>query len=372
MDQGISRGRAWLNAVFVLVVLGVAGWGLSLVADRRFHGRPSFEAVAAFANIAGLKEGDPVRLQGMTAGIIEGIDPPTTPGAAVRVRMKLDLRLRDLIRSDALARIETQGVVGAKAVEITPGRPDSAALAAGGTIQTEDPVELSTLLRDSRESLHRLDKIASTAHEGLEEINAIASTIRKGEGSLGKLIRDEEAYQRLMLLTQSGERVITDLNENLDALKRTWPLSRYFQDRAFFDRERVLYQPGADRKRLVVREDELFEPGRSALTNTGRHKLDEFGAWFVSALRPTSNVVIAAFSNEPADPEIRQVLTQEQAEAVRGYLIEKHKINRINWFTSRKVAAVGFAGSTPRVPGEPGDADQPPRRVEIILFTPKG
>ncbi len=39
---------------------------------------------------------------------------------------------------------------------------------------------------------------------------------------------------------------LTALDENLTALKQTWPLSRYFDQRAYLDRDRVLFQPGAD------------------------------------------------------------------------------------------------------------------------------
>src|SRR3712207_7576685 len=45
-------------------------------------------------------------------------------------------------------------------------------------------------------SLHDALPISRKAEEGLGEVNAIAATIRKGEGSLGKLVRDDEAYHR--------------------------------------------------------------------------------------------------------------------------------------------------------------------------------
>ena len=64
------------------------------------------------------------------------------------------------------------------------------------------------------------------------------------------------------------------------------------------------------------------------------------------------------------------ILTQGQAEAVRNYLVKRHGIDSVGWFGTRKVAAVGFGTQPPRpVEGERRDA--PPRRVEIILFTPQ-
>jgi phospholipid/cholesterol/gamma-HCH transport system substrate-binding protein len=187
---------------------------------------------------------------------------------------------------------------------------------------------------------------------------------------LGKLVRDETIYQHMLDLSHRGERTLNVLEENLDALKQTWPFSSYFEHRAYLDRERVLFQPGAERKSRALQTDELFEPGRSILTQPGRARLDEIGRWCKKDIRPTSQVVIAAFTDGARDQDLAEILTQEQADTVRRYLIEKHGIQSAGWFRSRKVAAVGFGTHTPRALDSPA-RDTPTRRVEIILFTPQ-
>ena len=111
-----------------------------------------------------------------------------------------------------------------------------------------------------------------------------------------------------------------------------------------------------------------------SVTAQGRGRLDEVAAWFRKMKRPGSEVVIAAFTDEPHDPDLAQILTQEQADSVRKYLIARHAVDSAGWFSSRKVAAVGFGIDTPRsAPLSAGEADagRPPRRIEIILFTPQ-
>ena len=156
---------------------------------------------------------------------------------------------------------------------------------------------MNDLLKKAASSLARLDAATQTAEQGLGEFNAIASTIRRGEGSLGKLVRDDSAYHNLIDLAHRGERSLTALDDNLTALKQTWPLSRYFDRRAYLDRERVLYQPGAQRHSRAFPADELFEPGRSILTPVGQTRLDEVGRWCKLAIRPNSEIVIAAFTD---------------------------------------------------------------------------
>ena len=106
------------------------------------------------------------------------------------------------------------------------------------------------------------------------------------------------------------------------------------------------------------------------LTPPGRALLDEIGRWCKRDVRPTSEVVIAAFTNDGHDQDLAEILTQEQADTVRKYLIAKHGIQSAGWFRSRKVAAVGFGTHTPRAL-EASTPETPSRRVEIILFTPQ-
>jgi len=370
MIREIGRGRALRNAGFVLAVLGLAGFALTQVASRQWRTQPTFQVRSDFATIGGLEVGQRVRIQGIDAGVVESIQPPKSPGASVRLVMRIDNRLRPLIRNDAVARIMTEGVVGSKVVELLPGKADAPPLPDHGVIDSEPLIEVGDLLAKAGKTLVRVDAVAAAAEEGLGEINLIAASIRRGEGSLGKLVQDEEAYRKLVALSDRGQRTLNDLEENLAALKRTWPLSRYFNDRSFFDRDRVLFHPGAERDSRMLPEADLFEPGRSVLTGPGRKKLDDVAAWFKSVKRPTSEVVIAAFTDDTRDQDMAQILTQEQADAVRKYLVNQHSINSIGWFGTRKVASVGFGTQLPR-PLETTSRDLPPRRVEIILFTPQ-
>jgi phospholipid/cholesterol/gamma-HCH transport system substrate-binding protein len=370
MWQEIGRWRALANAGFVLAVLALAGFGIIQVANRRWQWQDTFRARAPFTRIGGLAVGDRVRVQGMDAGVVESIVPPPAPGKPVTLVLRIDARLRPLVRSDAVARIVTQGVVGAKVVEIVPGRPDAPALADAGTLGSEAPIELADLLRDASKSLQRLDAVSVSAREGLGEINAIAAGINQGKGTLGRLVQEDEAYRKLVALSSRGERTLNDLEENLAALKRTWPLSRYFQTRSFYDRDRVLFQPGAERESRTLRAEELFEPGRSVLTADGRRRLDEVAGWFKKIRRRNSEIVIAAFTDLPRDDDLALVLTQEQANAVRNYLVTQHAVDTNGWFRTRKVAAVGFGTQLPRNNTD-SEHDLPARRVEIIMFTPQ-
>jgi len=371
MQRSITRRRALVNAAFVLAMMAVGAAGIVTVAGRQWRTQPTFLARAEFATIGGISVGDRVRVQGMDAGVVDRIEPPAEPGGKVTLWLRVDDRLRHLVRSDARATIAMQGVVGAKVVEIRPGLADAPPLTDLGRLASESAPELSDLVRDAAGALRRVDAVATAAERGIGEINAIAASIREGKGSLGRLVQDEEAYRKLVALSDRGTRTLNDVEENLAALKRTWPLSRYFDDRAFYDRERVLFKPGADRESKTLNPDTLFEPGRSVLTPGAHVLLDEIAAWFKRAKKAKTEVVIAAFSDDHRDPDLTRMLTQEQADSVRRYLVDRHGIDSIGWFGTRKIAAIGFGDQVPRTASEAGTAAAPGRRVEIILFTPR-
>jgi len=118
----MGRWRALANAAFALAVLALGGFGLYQVATRRWHVQPTFHVRVKFSTVSGLEAGHRVRLQGMDAGVVEQVVAPGKPGEPVELVMRLDQRLRHLVRLDSIARILAEGMVGARVVEITPGR----------------------------------------------------------------------------------------------------------------------------------------------------------------------------------------------------------------------------------------------------------
>ncbi len=201
---------------------------------------------------------------------------------------------------------------------------------------------------------------------GLGEINGRSTaSIRPGRGSLGKLHprRLPALHQSLSELSQRSERTLTALDDNLAALKDTWPLSRYFERRAYVDRERAVFQPGSSRNSRSLATDDLFDSGRALLTPAGQARLDEIARWCRYAGRPNSQIVIAAFTDDLSDRERAEILTQEQADSVRKYLVDKHAVQSAGWFRSRKVAAVGFGTHVPPTqdPLPPGSPPPPHR-----------
>ena len=123
MSRSLSRLQAMLLGLIVLVGLALAAGGLFLIGGRGWYGAAGFHVRAAFHEIRGVEVGTRVRLKGMDAGEVVDVLPPERMDDPVVLRLLLKGEYRRLVRPDAVVRIETDGLVGGKILEIKAGRP---------------------------------------------------------------------------------------------------------------------------------------------------------------------------------------------------------------------------------------------------------
>ncbi len=157
--------------LFVLVSLGVLiGLIYMLGAQARVF-EPKYELVAEFTEVGGLTQGATVRLAGVQIGRVTRVSLPEAPGAKVRVSLSIARRFGDRIRRNSIARIETQGLLGDKIVEISLGSAEAAPLKPGESIASRDPVEVSRLAGEGVEILRNVAALSGTLRATVETFN---------------------------------------------------------------------------------------------------------------------------------------------------------------------------------------------------------
>jgi phospholipid/cholesterol/gamma-HCH transport system substrate-binding protein len=328
------------GVVLAALVLGIVG--LFAVGSRHWPWNEPFAVRTGFPRIAGVEKGTRVRVQGVDAGEVERVDFPDQLGGNVILRLRLDRKMRGLIRADATAQIVGEGLVGGKVVEIDPGRA-AEPLVENALIASKPTPELTDVLA---------------------QVNAALKDIRDSEGTLSKLVKDPEAYAALLSLLQQSHDTMRTIQQDADAIKRLPLVGGYVEDPTA-----LLVRPGCERNRQVFAESELFEPGRATLTAQGKQRLDDLAPWLAGLKHKGSEVVVVAY----ADPKGQrgshiQMLTRQQSEAVCAYLKGQHAIQKMGWFSSRKVTPLGMGTNPPPAP----EKDRlPPARVEVVVFVPQ-
>ena len=107
--------------MFVVAGLILFSIGLFMIGDRQMFFAEKFTLYTEFRKITGLQVGAIVRVSGAKAGAITQILPPDKPSGKFRVKVEMTEDLHQLVRTDSVATIETEGFSAAATLALAPG-----------------------------------------------------------------------------------------------------------------------------------------------------------------------------------------------------------------------------------------------------------
>lgn len=167
-DERSELGRKLRVGTFILVALAAfLGMIYALGAKSRLF-EAKYTIHAEFTEVGGLAEGATVRLAGVQIGRVSEVNLPGEPGGKVRVDLAIAERFADRVRKDSIARIETQGLLGDKIVEITVGSAAAPATQPGDTIASRDPADIGQVVSQGAQTVKDVAAVAATLRETAE------------------------------------------------------------------------------------------------------------------------------------------------------------------------------------------------------------
>jgi phospholipid/cholesterol/gamma-HCH transport system substrate-binding protein len=240
-----------LAAVGAFVVAGVLLFaaGLFLIGDRRMLFTDTFRFYAEFKQVAALDSGAKVRVSGIDAGEVEEIRVPSGPSGRFRVRMRVRSDLRPLIRTDSIASIQNDGLVGNKFVQIQTGTDAALQVADGGTVQSREPFDIADLMQSMSDTLGTVNKMLAEVQTGVEQaltavtgtatdaqalmqdmgaqvrtllasanqistnLNLVVTQVREGRGTLGRLMTDDSLYASVQSITADAQKAVATVRQ---------------------------------------------------------------------------------------------------------------------------------------------------------------
>jgi phospholipid/cholesterol/gamma-HCH transport system substrate-binding protein len=200
-DERNERGRTLRVGVFVLVGLAAFLAMIYALGARARLFEPRFTIFAEFSEVGGLVEGATVRLAGVQIGRVGGVELPSQPGGKVRVAMTIAKQFGDRVRKDSVARIETQGLLGDRIVEITVGTTNAPAVGPNDTIASRDPFDINRVMGESAQVVKSIGTLADSLRETAQTLNqsrlideaaATVQTARRITDQVGKMVGEVE------------------------------------------------------------------------------------------------------------------------------------------------------------------------------------
>jgi phospholipid/cholesterol/gamma-HCH transport system substrate-binding protein len=243
--------------VFVLGSFALFAVALFMIGDRQMAFATKFTVYTEFKKITGLQPGGIVRVSGAKAGSITQILPPATANGKFRVKFELTEDLHQLVRTDSLATIETEGLVGGSYLGIGMGTDAAEPVAPNATIAGREPFEITDLMVQMSDTIAKVNTtidamkgdveravvgIANTVDNANALLTAtsgdlklmaasgakmtadaaeIAEGIRSGKGSLGKLVNDDELYTRVTVIAKQTEDIATSARLVVENARKT-------------------------------------------------------------------------------------------------------------------------------------------------------
>ena len=192
-----------------------------LIGDRNQAFAHHSEYYSEFVNLAGLTKGARVRVAGMDAGEVVSIGVPDSPSRPFRIRWKVDAKVRGLVRTDSVATIATEGVVGGTFMAVRAGSPSAPQAAAFATIPGKEPTEIAdllvrgnTLLGDADGMLKELggkvDGALNTVTTTVSNVNDVVVALKQGRGTAGMLLTDDALAEQIR---KTATRTMTDVQD---------------------------------------------------------------------------------------------------------------------------------------------------------------
>ena len=133
------------SGIFLLMGIAALLWLATSATDYGMQvGKDAYKVTARFTNVADLKDRAPVKIGGVTVGLVEKITLDPVEFDAV-VEMKIDRRFSD-IPNDSGASILTSGVLGDRYIGLDPGGSMEALVDGDEIFITQSAVVLETLI----------------------------------------------------------------------------------------------------------------------------------------------------------------------------------------------------------------------------------
>jgi phospholipid/cholesterol/gamma-HCH transport system substrate-binding protein len=157
--------------------------------------------------VTGLAEGNPVKMSGVTIGVIRDINLPRDPKERlVEIIVMIDRKYADRVRGDSRIRLKKLGLLaGDSYIDVTPGTLRFPVLEPGSLIPSQRQTDVEALLTSGEDLVDNFVQISYSLKNILQRID-------RGEGLIGELTTAPETKQRIT------DTFLTTLNKTNAAL----------------------------------------------------------------------------------------------------------------------------------------------------------
>lgn len=180
----------------------------------------TFRLRTHFNNVGGLQVGNNVRFSGIDVGTVKEIS--FVSDSVVAVSLALKEEVQKYIKTDAVASIGSDGLMGDKVLTISPGANSKAIVKDNAIIASSKPIEIEDLMKGLKSSIDNAEIITT-------ELAIFTGKMNNGNSVLSKLVSDEKLGRSIDRSLNNVETATSKLTELEEAAKHNFLLRGYFK-----------------------------------------------------------------------------------------------------------------------------------------------
>lgn len=215
MVTGVDRTKRLMRVgLFTLLGILILIIGVFVIGEKQNMFNPTFSVYADFKTVQGLKSGALITINGIKVGTVTDVQLLLDTASYVRVTMQIDEDSRKFVRSSTIAAISQMGLIGEKQVELLVGDASAPVVSEGSEIKAAPATDYTAILEDAQTAVKNTQNITAS-------LDTLFLRFRRGEGTLGKFLTDDEVYLGLARVTNSVEHLLNQTGSQLVAVTNT-------------------------------------------------------------------------------------------------------------------------------------------------------
>lgn len=289
-----DTGSNWKLGMFVIVGLILLILTIYFVGKQQNLFGSTIHLKSQFKTVSGLKVGNNVRFAGINVGTVDEIQLVTDSSVVVVLIVQKDVQ--KYIKTDAMASIGSDGLMGDKVLTISHGTSSNKIVKENDFIASKASVEMEDLMKSVKTSVDNagiitgeLAKFTSSMNNGngtlsrlmndKEFANSLALTLanlevstnqfskfttsmNNGKGALSKLVSDEKLAAKLDSTMSNLQAGTKGLSENMEAAKENFLLKGYFNKKKKAEAKK---QADLKKQQESTKENNLKKTGDSII-----------------------------------------------------------------------------------------------------------
>jgi phospholipid/cholesterol/gamma-HCH transport system substrate-binding protein len=184
----LPNRHAVIVGLFVSLGLLFFIGGILMVGNLRGTFKNKMEIVSIFEDVSGLQKGSNVWFSGVKIGTVSSVN--FFGKSQVQVIIKIETKSQQYIRKDAMVKLSSDGIIGNKILIIYGGTEHAPQVTEGDTLLVEKTFSSEDMINTLQENNKNFLAITS-------DFKVISKSLAEGEGTIGKLIKEDEIYTNI-------------------------------------------------------------------------------------------------------------------------------------------------------------------------------